>query len=153
MTEQVAFYYRQLREQGFAPVFDHAGIYRITIDGFIVYIGKSNNMMIRLAEHIVAMQNPDSHKYEILAEAKRKGHIVNFDKLYDAKSTGYSYLVEEIGSTEGYYIRKHRPPLNAQIPKQGDWRRYDYNKSATTITLEEILKMAESNVVPSVFDF
>ena len=153
MTYQIGKKYSELKQQGYGPAFDHAGVYRITIDGFIVYIGKSNNMMIRLAEHIIAMQYPDSHKYEVLAEAKRTGHNVNFDKLYDAKSTGFSFTVEEIGSTEGYYIRKYRPPLNAQIPKQGDWHRYDYNKSATTISLEEILKLAESNKAPCVYSF
>ena len=70
---------------------------------------------------------------------------MNFDKLYDAKSTGFSFTVEEIGSTEGYYIRKYRPPLNAQIPKEGDWHRFDVNPRAREITLEEIMREGAAN--------
>ena len=59
-----------LLRKGYGPALDHAGIYRITIDDIIVYIGKSTNMLERLAEHYVSMKNPKGHKYKILAEAK-----------------------------------------------------------------------------------
>ena len=97
-------------------------------------------MLYRLAEHFVGMKIPKEHKYRILAEAKRKGHRVRFEKIYDAGSQLPSEIEEEIGETEGFYIRRYRPPLNTQIPKESDWRKYDYNSSATTITLSEILK-------------
>ena len=127
--------YAMLQRRGFAPRFEHAGIYKITIDGIIVYIGKSTNMLLRLAEHYVAFRHPEGHKYQILAEAKRKGHTVCMDVLYYA--TGDSE--EEIGQAEGEYIRLYRPPLNTQIPKESDWRKYDNNAEAATITLDEIL--------------
>ena len=104
--------YNWLKRNGYAPAFDHPGIYQITIDGIIVYIGKSRNMMWRLAKHNARIKYPDNHKYRILAEAKRKGHCVRFEAIYDAKSTNYLDMVEEIGANEGYFIRKYRPPLN-----------------------------------------
>ena len=131
--------YHWLQRQGYGPALDHAGIYKITIDNKIVYIGKSKNMLYRLAEHFVEFKNPKNHKYRILAEAKRKGHRVKFEKIYDAKSTLPSDIEEELGKAEGFYIRRYRPPLNTQIPKESDWRRFDYNSTATTITLGEIL--------------
>lgn len=131
--------YRWLQREGYGPRFEHPGIYRITIDGVIVYIGKSKNMLYRLAEHFVGMKIPKEHKYRILAEAKRRGHRVNFDVLSVASSTLPSEIEEEIGKAEGEFIRQYRPPLNTQIPKESDWRKYDYNAAAATITLDEIL--------------
>lgn len=96
-------------------------------------------MMWRLAEHYVGMKLPKEHKYQVLAEAKRKGHRVRFEKIYDAASKLPSEIEEEIGKAEERYIRECRPPLNAQIPKESDWRKYDYNAAATTITLDGIL--------------
>ena len=55
----------------------------------------------------------------------------------------YMDSVEEIGEAEGFYIRQYLPALNTQIPKESDWRKYDYNANALTVTLEEILKDEE----------
>ena len=131
--------YRWLQRQGYAPRFQRAGIYKISIEDRIVYIGKSKNMLYRLAEHFVGMKIPKEHKYRILADAKRRGYKVNFDRIYDARSVLPTEIEEEIGQAEGEFIRRYRPPLNTQIPKESDWRKYDYNSSATTITLDEIL--------------
>ena len=41
--------YGWLKRKGYAPKYDHAGIYCIKIDDSIVYIGKSHNMLKRVA--------------------------------------------------------------------------------------------------------
>ena len=41
--------YNYLVKHGLAQKFDHAGIYCIRIDNRIVYIGKSQNMLLRMA--------------------------------------------------------------------------------------------------------
>ena len=130
MLNYVENVYHMLQRRGFGPRFQHAGIYKITIDGILVYIGKSTNMLYRLAEHYVAFKISEAHKYRILAEAKQRGHKINFDVMYYAKSKGKAEIEEEIGRTEGEYIRKYRPPLNTQIPKESNWREYDYNPRA-----------------------
>ena len=38
-----------LRRKGYAPKYDHAGIYCIYLDDTLVYIGKSINMLERVA--------------------------------------------------------------------------------------------------------
>lgn len=43
--------YNSLKRKGLAPKFEHAGIYAIQLDGEIVYIGKSVNMLQRMAQH------------------------------------------------------------------------------------------------------
>ncbi len=139
MAKYVENMYHWLQRQGYGPALDHAGIYKITIDNKIVYIGKSKNMLYRLAEHFVDFKNPKNHKYRILAEAKRRGHKVRFEKVYDVCSSHPFEIEEELGRTEGEFIRRYRPPLNTQIPKETDWRKYEYNSTANTITLEEII--------------
>ena len=132
--------YHWLKRSGYAQQFEHAGIYQITIDGVVAYVGKSDNMLWRLAQHYAALKlSKGTHKYEILREAKRKGHTVAFSVLYYAKSTTKAAIAEEIGSAEGRYIRMLRPPLNTQIPHTDNWRKYDYNPAALTVTLDEIL--------------
>ena len=38
-----------LRRRGLAPKYEHPDIYCITLDGQMVYIGKSENMLVRVA--------------------------------------------------------------------------------------------------------
>lgn len=38
-----------LKKRGYAPKYDHAGIYGIYLGNTLVYIGKSKNMMWRIA--------------------------------------------------------------------------------------------------------
>lgn len=138
--------YRMLKRRGLAEQFEHAGIYKISIDDQIVYIGKSKNMLRRLAQHYVGIQTGSERKYRILAEAKRHKHNVNFDVLYDAVELTPRLIEEEIGEKEGEYIRAYLPVLNTQIPKADNWRKYDINKIASTITLAEILANANNPV-------
>jgi len=43
--------YQSLKRKGLAPQFERAGIYAILLDGKIVYIEKSVNMLARMAQH------------------------------------------------------------------------------------------------------
>lgn len=94
-----------LRRRGLAPKYEHPGIYCIKLDGQIVYIGKSENMLRRVAEHCVGITTGSEKKYRILAEVQRKGHPIAFDVLYDAKGKRYAEIEEEIGRKEGELIR------------------------------------------------
>lgn len=77
-----------MERRGLANKYHHAGIYCIKIDADIVYIGKSANMLRRIAEHYVGIKTGSEKKYRILAEARRRGHPITFDVLYYAKSKG-----------------------------------------------------------------
>lgn len=117
--------YNYLKRKGYGDKYDHAGIYCIKIDDSIVYIGKSHNMLKRVAQHYVIINTkPKEAKYSILAQAKRKGHRISFDVLYNAKGTTYRTITEEIGKKEGEYIRLYKPILNTQIPKEENWKQY-----------------------------
>ena len=129
-----------LKRMGYAPKYQHAGIYCIKLDNQIVYIGKSTNMLYRVAEHYVGIQTGSEVKYRILAEAVRKNHSITFDVLYDASSFGREQIQEEIGNMEGEYIRKYRPVLNTQIPKADNWRSYDVVQVDARKVLQQLLE-------------
>ena len=128
--------YNWLKRNGYAEKYDHAGIYCIKIDDTIVYIGKSHNMLKRVAQHYAAINGQTEKKYRIFAEAYRKGHRIKFDVLYHAAEHNYSNITEEIGQKEGEYIRQYKPVLNTQIPREDDWRKFD----VCAVDAREILK-------------
>ena len=131
--------YEWLKRKGYAPKYDHAGIYCIKIDDAIVYIGKSHNMLKRVAYHYAAIKGQTEKKYRIFAEAQRKGHSINFDVLYYAKKRYYYEVKEEIGQKEGEYIRRYKPVLNTQIPREDDWRKFDVCAVDAREVLKELL--------------
>lgn len=129
--------YNWLKKNGYDQKYEHAGIYCIKIDGQIVYIGKSTNMLKRVSAHYVHIKNEDEKKYRIISEAWRKGHSISFDVLYYAQQERYRAIKEEIGQKEGEYIRKYKPILNTQIPREDDWHKFDTN----TVDAKEALKL------------
>ena len=132
--------YNKYLQQSWSQKFLNAGIYSISINNKIVYVGKSTNMLYRMAEHWVSMSNQKENKYKVLAEAKRRRYNVKFNVLYSAKSQTKEEIEEEIGEREGYYIRLLMPSLNCQIPTEENWRKYTVNKGALNISLDQILK-------------
>ena len=129
------------RRKGLSPKYEHPGIYCIKLNDQIVYIGKSQNMLERIAAHYVGVKTGSERKYRLLAEAQRKGYPVQFDVLYYAKETKWLDIIEEIGQKEGELIRQYRPILNTQIPKEENWRQWELNKvddgEALKLLLEE----------------
>ena len=128
-----------LRRRGLAPKYEHPGIYCIKVDGQILYIGKSENMLKRVASHYVGIQTGSEKKYRLLSEIQRKGNTIDFDVLYYAKSRRYADKLAEIGEKEGEYIRKYNPILNTQIPKAENWETWDINEVDARAILQAIL--------------
>lgn len=131
--------YHWLKRKGLADKYEHAGIYCIKVDEQIVYVGKSANMLRRIAQHYAGIQMGSEKKYRILSEVRRKGHSITFDVLYYATAWEQRAIMQEIGEKEGEYIRKYQPILNTQIPKAEDWHKYDVNTVDAKAALESIL--------------
>ena len=53
--------YQWLKRQGYSEVYERAGIYEITINGITAYIGKSTDMLWRLAQHYAALKLSKEH--------------------------------------------------------------------------------------------
>ena len=74
-----------------------------------------------------------------MAQIQSEGHVIGFDVLYNASSIARHDIDEEIGYMEGVFLRKYRPVLNTQIPKQEDWHKYEVKKIATAEELRRLL--------------
>ena len=141
--EQMAQCY-QIVDKGAPGKFDGACIYSISINNKIIYIGKSTNTRHRIASHIMNIEFEgaeayNSHKYQIMREARQRGLKINFDVLYRSNYTDPSKIEEDIGYQEGRFIRQYKPALNYQIPKEEDWHKFTVNKLASKITLDQLL--------------
>ena len=129
----MGYYEEALRQKpDVVQKYDKSGIYSISINEKLVYIGKSKNMLRRVAEHMTQIvKGKESHKYSILHQARERGYTIQFDVL--------EYCHEwELDMAEGEYIRKYRPPLNYQIPKRNGG--YVIQRKAKWITLKEIME-------------
>ena len=131
--------YCWLKRKGLADKYEHAGIYCIKIDNHIIYIGRSSNMLMRIAQHYVGIKQQSERKYRIIAEAQRKGHSIGFDVLYYAHAHDPAGIESEIGQKEGEYIRQYRPLLNTQVPKEENWKQFDVKTIDARAALDCIL--------------
>ena len=91
------------------------GIYAITVDNVVVYIGQSDNVKRRCGQHIYKTQNGmivGERKYELLLAAQLGGHRVDCRVL--------KYCSEdELLDLETKYITICNPLLNIQKSKNG----------------------------------
>ena len=124
MSYSENMYHYLRKKRGLCKKYEHAGIYSISIGDELVYIGKSHNMLKRLAQHMVGIKLETEKKYMIMAEKQRRGYPINFNVMYYAKSDDYDSIDEEIGAKEGELVRQLMPPLNTQIPDARNWRKF-----------------------------
>lgn len=137
--KQLDFYKEEIQTKT-QDKYKHWGIYCIYINQKLVYIGKSSNMINRVANHCLLIEGIGEpkdlkpNKYKVLSQAKREGYKITFDVLCYTNEDE-----DSLGLAEAEQINKYMPKLNTQIPKLGDYRHYDTNHQAQTITLDEIM--------------
>lgn len=119
--------------------YQKAGLYSIHIEDKLVYIGKSRNMLKRLASHMANTETSNSHKYEILRQARDRGLKIQFSPIYYSLALTEQMIDDDIGFKEAEEIRRHLPPLNYQLPLLDNYHRFEVNKKAHRIQLAEIL--------------
>ena len=135
--------YAMLRRKGLSKKYESPGIYCIKINHNVVYVGKSMNMLKRVAQHYVGIKTQSERKYCILAEVQSRGYTIEFDVLYRAKEQNYDDIQEEIGQKEGEYIREYLPILNTQIPKEDNWRKFRVQTVDAEAALAALLNKSE----------
>lgn len=90
-----------------------SGIYAITIDNGVVYVGQSKNIYQRCSQHIYNIENAmfnNEQKYLLLLSAKLGGHKV------DCRFIEYCDI-NELTQKENIYIEWLQPCLNIRTPK------------------------------------
>ena len=68
--------YQSLKRKGLAPQFERAGIYAILLDGKTVYIGKSVNMLARMAQQCGLTAAGGAAQHHILAFLYLQCHFI-----------------------------------------------------------------------------
>lgn len=137
-----------LADAAIANKYSSPGCYAIYIDDLLVYIGKSRNMLERLAQHIECIEQDanKSNKYRVLHEAHQSGHRIRFDVLFYCNKKYQDSIDAEIGKIEGELIRHYKPILNYQIPEFSNYHKFTVNRKAKTVTLAEILAASGQNL-------
>lgn len=119
--------------------YQRAGLYSISIEDKLVYIGKSRNMLKRLSAHMANTEFDKAHKYQILRQARDRGLRIQFNPIYYSQAITEQMIDDDIGYKEAEEIRRHLPPLNYQLPLLDNYHRFEVNKRANTIQLSDIL--------------
>lgn len=121
-------------EELLASVRAKSGIYAITIDDFVVYVGQSKNMYQRCCSHIYNMENAmlnNEKKYLLLLSAKLGGHKVDCVPLAYCKEAHLTAL-------ENDYIEVCSPCLNILTP---------YGKqNINRLKIEDVLKQKQAYI-------
>lgn len=142
--QREAKYQEYCRDPYKVEKYQKPGIYCIKINDIIVYVGKSRNMLQRLADHTLEIEGGRTHKtnkYRVLYQAMQKEDCqISFDTLCII-TPGYDQeeIDKRLAENEAIWIDYYKPPLNHQLPIVGDPNHRHTNKKAKTITLEEIL--------------
>ena len=139
--------YNELKEdQYMVDKYEHAGIYHISLNNYVIYIGKSRNMLQRIASHIANIKDDKANKYQIMKQAIKRGYDIEFGVLYYSPYKEQGEIDIDIGYQEALQIYLFKEPiLNQQIPSIYNWKSYHVNKRAQTITLDEVLEEIENN--------
>ncbi len=123
--------YLELRLQ--FPQWDQAGIYYITANDKIIYVGESVNLLKRLVSYEKGIKSDNQKKYKILRELKKLNYCVRFEVI--------EYVDEDkLRLIEGRHIRKYMPILNQQIPEE-DGKHYKICQKHKMATLEDVINI------------
>lgn len=93
-----------------------SGIYALTVDGLIVYIGKTHDLDARMKQHyshIFSHWEQSEKKYWLLQNAAMF-HEIDFMVLTDCAP-------DDLSEQEAWYINFYKPPLNAHYPRHPDF--------------------------------
>lgn len=91
---------------------EEPGVYAITVDGQIVYVGMSKNLYQRCCQHIYNTQNAmlnQEHKYLLLLSAQLGGHQIDCMPLEYCD-------IELLRDKESWWIEDQQPILNILTP-------------------------------------
>lgn len=116
-------------------VFCKPGIYAITIENRIAYIGQSKNLYQRCCQHIYNTQNAvfnNEKKYLLLLSAQLGGFKVDCSPLEYCS-------IDELNEKENYYINKYKPCLNILTPTG--------KQNIDNLTIVDVLKSLEYEVI------
>lgn len=124
---------------GLKQKYEHYGVYCIKVDGIVVYIGKSRNMLRRVAEHMVDISyRTNKNMYNVLRQLQLTHHL-SFDVMQRTKQGDDN----EMGFAEAHLIHRYQPCLNIQYPDLLDYHKYRCVGQGKKITAEQVEKILD----------
>lgn len=133
LEREINFRIDLIKQAGQEDKYNRQGIYCIKVQDKLVYIGKSANMLWRVASHILAIdgigKDSAGNKYKILRTAKTRGLQISFDVLEYIDGTN-----SDLDAAEAKWINQELPVLNTQIPHPRFYKQYTVNQEAKNMT-------------------
>lgn len=127
-------------DSGKKDKYNKQGLYGIYLNNKLVYIGKSTNMLVRIANHMLAIDgiggDKDAWKYNMIRQAIADGYRVRFDVI--AEMEGCS--CHELSLEEARTIGCRKPILNKQLPALDGSNSWSWNPNAKGKTYEDLKK-------------
>ena len=111
-----------------------SGIYAITVDGYVAYVGQSKDMQKECFRHISRALNKtplSRRKYRILGDAWINKHAIDCKML---ERCGES----ELNAKEKEMLKKYDPPLNTRMP--------DGPRDIREMTLQKLMTILKKRV-------
>lgn len=111
-----------------------SGIYAITVDGYVAYVGQSKDMQRRCFGHIYRALNKtplSRKKYRILGDAWINKHAIDCKMLERCSES-------ELDAKEKEMLKKYDPPLNTRMP--------DGPRDIRELTLQKLMTILKKRV-------
>jgi excinuclease UvrABC nuclease subunit len=111
-----------------------SGIYAITIDGYVAFVGKSKEMQKECFRHISRALNKtplSRKKYRILGDAWINKHAIDCKMLERCSES-------ELDAKEKEMLKKYDPPLNTRMP--------DGPRDIRELTLQKLMTILKKRV-------
>ena len=111
-----------------------SGIYAITVDGYVAYVGQSKDMQRRCFGHIYRALNKtplSRKKYRILGDAWINKHAIDCKMLERCSES-------ELDAKEKEMLKKYDPPLNTRMP--------DGPRDIREMTLQKLMTILKKRV-------
>lgn len=107
-----------------------SGIYSISIDGRVVYIGQSADLHSRAISHRYNILNSQELWYPLMKSFLERGHEISFNVIESVNP-------RNLKSKEKDYIFLYQPLFNQQLSTNKQKIPYDYFEAIQTLKLKE----------------
>ncbi len=106
-------------------------IYKIEVDGELVYIGSTTNLRIRKSDHKSRCFNENAIRHNLLLYKTIRSKGVTKETFKNRVKLIWICDVEfnkryELGAVEAHYIKKLQPICNCEIPWGKKWNKKQY---------------------------
>lgn len=107
-----------------------SGIYSISIDGRVVYIGQSADLHSRAISHRYNILNSQELWYPLMKSFLERGHEISFNIIESVNP-------KNLKTKEKDYIFLYQPLFNQQLSTNKQKIPYDYFEAIQTLKLKE----------------